>query len=89
VGDGDIWLMDFTRNLTSRYTNRPADEQDPMISADGTTVAYSSDVDGPYHVFTAPADQSRPAQKISPPADDWNLLDWSADSHLMLLATST
>ena len=89
VGDGDIWLMDFARKLTSRYTNRPADEQDPLISADGRTVAYSSDIGGPYHVFTAPADQSRPVEKISPPADDWNLLDWSADSRLMLLATST
>jgi dipeptidyl aminopeptidase/acylaminoacyl peptidase len=36
-----------------------------------------------------PADQSRAFEKVSPPADDWNLLDWSADGHLMLLATST
>jgi Tol biopolymer transport system component len=89
VGDGDIWLMDFARKLTSRYTNRPADDQDPLISADGRGVAFSSDVGGPYHAFTGPADQSRPFERVSPPADDWNLLDWSADSRLMLLATST
>jgi eukaryotic-like serine/threonine-protein kinase len=89
VGDGDIWLMDFARKLTSRYTNRPADEQDPLLSADGRTVAFSSDVGGPYHAFMGPADQSKPFEKVSPPSDDWNLLDWSADARLMLLATST
>jgi hypothetical protein len=89
VGDGDIWLMDFARKLTSRYTNRPADDQDPLLSSDGRAVSFSSDVGGPYHAFTGPADQSRPFERVSPPSDDWNLLDWSADSRLMLLATST
>jgi dipeptidyl aminopeptidase/acylaminoacyl peptidase len=89
VGDGDIWLLDFTRKLTSRYTNRAADDQDPLLSADGRMVAFSSDINGPYHAFLGPADQSQSIEKISPPSDDWNLLDWSADGHLMLLATST
>jgi Tol biopolymer transport system component len=89
VGDGDIWLMDFARKLTSRYTNRPSDEQDGMLSADGRTVAFTSDIGGPYHAFMGPADQSSAFERVSPPSDDWNLLDWSADSRLMLLATST
>jgi Tol biopolymer transport system component len=89
VGDGDIWLMDFARKLTSRYTNRPSDEQDGMLSADGRTVAFTSDIGGPYHAFIGPADQSSAFERVSPPSDDWNLLDWSADSHLMLLATAT
>jgi hypothetical protein len=89
TGENDIWLLDFARGLTSRYTKNAADEQDPMISTDGRDVAYSSDVDGPYHVFLGTADQSRTVEKISPPAADWNLLDWSADQQFMLLATST
>jgi dipeptidyl aminopeptidase/acylaminoacyl peptidase len=89
TGESDIWLLDFARHLTSRYTKSPSDEQDPMISTDGREVAYSSDIGGPYHVFLGVADQSRAVEKISPPAEDWNLLDWSADGRLMLLATST
>ena len=89
VGDGDIWLLDFARGLTSRYTNSPADEEDPMLSADGRRIAYASDVDGPYHVFTAPADRSGAPERISPRSDDWNMLDWSADGRLILLASAT
>jgi Tol biopolymer transport system component len=89
AGDGDIWLLDFARGLTSRYTNTPADEQDPVLSRDGRSVAYASDVGGPFHVFVAPADRSRAPERVSPPADDWNLLDASPDGRLMLLATAT
>jgi serine/threonine protein kinase/Tol biopolymer transport system component len=87
--NGDIWLLDFTRGLASRFTNRPADEGDPLLSSDGKTVAFTSDIGGPYHAFMGPADQSRPAEKVSPPSDDWNLLDISDDGHLVLLAMST
>ena len=89
MGDGDIWLLDFNRRLMSRFTTGTADEQDPRISMDGRNIAYTSDVDGPYHVFTAPADRSFPPQKHALPADDWNLLDWSPDGKLMLMSTST
>jgi hypothetical protein len=43
-------------------------------------------VGGPYHVFTAPADQSRARQFLS--SDDWNLLDWSADGRFMCCAAT-
>ncbi len=89
AGDGDIWLLDFARDLSSKYVSGPADEQDPMLSADGRMVAYASDVGGPFHVFMGPADRSRSPERISPPADDWNLLDWSADARLVLMATAT
>ncbi|HEX6791227.1 MAG TPA: protein kinase [Candidatus Krumholzibacteria bacterium] len=88
-GNGDIWLLDFARNLASRFTNKPADEGDPALSADGSMVVYVSDVGGPYHAFMAPSDQSRPAEKVSPPSDDWNLLDVSMDGRYVLVAMST
>jgi len=88
-GDGHIWLLDFARGLTSRFTRGTSDEQDPMLSADGRLVAYCSDVNGPYHAYVGPADQSRSPERVSPPADDWNLLDVSMDGQLLLLANST
>jgi serine/threonine-protein kinase len=89
TGSNDIWVMDFTRRLSTRFTRNPADETDPLVSADGRRLAFTSDVGGPYHVFLGPVDQSTPVERISPPAEDWMLLDWSRDGRLMLLATAT
>ena len=89
AGDGDIWLIDFNRGLSSRFTNSVADEGDPTLSADGRMVAFSSDVDGPYHAFVGPADRSQPPRKVSPPSDDWVLMDWSKDGRYILLENST
>jgi len=88
-GDGDIWLIDFARGLRSRFTTSEADEGDPQITANGRRVAYTSDVDGPYHAFVRPADRSRPPVRVSPPSDDWDLEDWSYDEKLILLGTAT
>ena len=88
-GNGDVWLLDFNRGLTSRFSNSRADERHVLISSDGSLVAYTSDVGGPYHAFVAPSDQSGAPVKVSPPSDDWNLLDISLDDRLVLLAMST
>jgi hypothetical protein len=88
-GNGDVWLLDFDRGLASRFTNSRADERHVAMTSDGSTVAYTSDVGGPYHTFVAPSDQSRAPEKVSPPSDDWNLLDISLDNRLLLLAMST
>jgi serine/threonine protein kinase len=89
TGSNDIWVMDFTRGLSTRFTRNPADETDPAVSSDGRRLGYTSDVGGPYHVFTGAVDQSTPVERISPPAEDWNLLDWSRDGSLMLLGTAS
>ena len=88
-GNGDVWLLDFDRGLSSRFTNSRADERHVAMTSDGSAVAYTSDVGGPYHTFIAPSDQSRSPEKVSPPSDDWNLLDISLDNRLLLLAMST
>jgi Tol biopolymer transport system component len=88
-GNGDVWLLDFTRGLSSRFTNSRADERHVGMSPDGLKVAYTSDVGGPYYAFVALCDQSQAPQKLGPPSDDWNLLDFSMDGRLVLLAMST
>jgi len=40
--DRDIWLFDVRRGLRTRVTTDRTDDSDPLLSADGTRVVYSS-----------------------------------------------
>ena len=41
-GNSDIWLMDLTRGVPSRFTFDPASDDDPVWSPDGSQVVFSS-----------------------------------------------
>jgi Tol biopolymer transport system component len=42
VNDRDIWLLDTRRGVRTRVTSGPEDDSDPLLSPDGSRLAYSS-----------------------------------------------
>jgi serine/threonine protein kinase len=42
ASERDIWLIDLRRGLRTRLTSGPDDDSDPVVSADGASIAYSS-----------------------------------------------
>jgi Tol biopolymer transport system component len=42
ASERDIWLIDVRRGLRTRLTSGPDDDTDPVLSADGASIAYSS-----------------------------------------------
>jgi Tol biopolymer transport system component len=82
--DRDIWLVDAQRGLRTRLTTGADDDTDPLPSADGTSVAYSSrhgHVKGLY--VRNPKDTTPPLKLIE---DGFNKSPnaWSADGKLLL-----
>ncbi len=82
--DRDIWLVDAQRGLRTRLTTGADDDTDPLPSADGTRVAYSSrhgHVKGLY--VRNPKDTTPPLKLIE---DGFNKSPnaWSADGKLLL-----
>lgn len=63
-GTGDIWLQDLARHTTVRLTNDEWSENYLMWSADGRSLAYGSDRDGPPDVFVLDVDSGTPPRKL-------------------------
>jgi len=51
----DLWLIDLLRQTESRFTFRPAIDDDPVWSPDGRTIYFDSNPDGIPNVHRKPA----------------------------------
>jgi eukaryotic-like serine/threonine-protein kinase len=54
----DIWMYDLKRNLRTRFTFNPADEDDPVWSPDGKNLYYDSAQSGTYNIYRKATDGS-------------------------------
>jgi eukaryotic-like serine/threonine-protein kinase len=55
-GSNDLWTIDLTRGVPSRFTFSPDADDDPVWSPDGHTIAYSSLHDGVPGVYRKSVD---------------------------------
>ena len=51
----DLWLIDLLRQTESRFTFRPAIDDDPVWSPDGSTIYFDSNPDGIPNIHRKPA----------------------------------
>jgi len=51
----DIWLIDLLRGALTRFTFDPAVDQIPMLSKDGTRIAFPSDRNGSRNLYLKPS----------------------------------
>jgi tricorn protease len=61
--EGDLWQIARSGGVASRLTSHPADESDPAISPDGTTLAFSAAYEGPTEVYTMPLAGGSPVRR--------------------------
>jgi len=74
AGNPDIWVHQIARGALSRLTVEPGEDETPIWSPDGKTIAYSSSRQGqPRAVLARPADGSGAEQRL-----------WSSDHHIHL-----
>ncbi len=67
---GDIWIANRDGSNARRLTSHPADARNPLFSADGSMIAYSSNHDGNYDIFVVPAAGGQPTRLTWHPGDD-------------------
>jgi TolB protein len=63
--NGEIFLMDANGANPTNFTMSGALESAPEWSPDGRTIAFVSDRDGDYEIFTAPTDGSAAAKQLT------------------------
>jgi Tol biopolymer transport system component len=81
----DVWLLDLTRHVTSRFTFGPTMNNVPVWSPDSRTLAFASGTPGALDVAHRPANMSGPPQvllKLSAPPIMYPS-DWSSDGKFL------
>jgi len=79
-----IWVYDLQRNTTSRLTNTPGNDRDPVWSPDGTRVSFQNDRSGSRDLYLIAVDGGGPAEKLLTSASDDFPTDWSPDGERLI-----
>jgi serine/threonine protein kinase len=83
TGTGDIWLLDASRGIQSRFTFDQSDYL-PLWSPDGSRLAFASDRDGVGNLYAAPASGTGTAALILKTPELKMPQSWSPDGRYIV-----
>ena len=84
---GDVWLADLKGNNVKRITSTAAVETEPHFSPDGKTLAFSSNRQGQYSVYTVPINGGEPT-RLTWHASDAMVKGWTPDGKSILFSST-
>jgi Tol biopolymer transport system component len=89
AGGSDIWLHDFTRGVSTRFTfdqkaGETAAGKGPVWSPDGTRIAFSSTRGGVIDLLEKPSSGAGNEAPLVPPDFNKSPDDWSHDGRFLL-----
>ncbi len=82
-GDADIWLLDLSSGIASRFTADPANEVDPVWSSDGRQVAFTSTRGGKQDLYVRTVGASQDELLFASNEIKY-LEDWSRDGQTLI-----
>jgi Tol biopolymer transport system component len=83
TGNADVWIMDSSRNVGSRFTFDPAFDFHPLWSRDGKQIVFSSNRSGPFNLFRKNAFGTGEEEQISKSDTTQLAEDWSPDGRFI------
>jgi Tol biopolymer transport system component/DNA-binding winged helix-turn-helix (wHTH) protein len=83
----DLWLFDLTTGASSRFTFDPADETNPVWSADGSRIAFNGVHNGLIGVFQKPVTGNSEPAPVGHFDDSKSIETWSPDGRYLLVRT--
>ncbi|MBI2796636.1 MAG: PD40 domain-containing protein [Gemmatimonadetes bacterium] len=63
AAEGDLWAVATSGGVARRLTTHPGEETNPVISPDGTTLAFTARYEGPAEVYTMPIGGGVPVRR--------------------------
>jgi Tol biopolymer transport system component len=87
VGSRDIWTIDVARKTRTRLTFDPANDDQPVWSPDGKTIAFASNRSGQNKMYVKPADGSDAERLLT--EQPGIPTSWSRDGRFLLFDTTS
>jgi Tol biopolymer transport system component len=82
--NGDIWVVEFARNSSSRLTSDPAIDRAPVWSPDGKRVLFESSRDGSGNLYIKDANGATPEELFYKSSEEKTPTSWSRDGRFLL-----
>ena len=82
AAEGDLWTVSPNGGLARRLTTHAAEETDPVISPDGSTIAFTGRYEGPAEIYTMPIGGGLPVRRTYE-ADASVATTWTPDGRLV------
>jgi dipeptidyl aminopeptidase/acylaminoacyl peptidase len=83
-GDRDVWLMDLSRETTTRFTFNPSDDQQPVWSPDGNHIVFGSNRNKAYGLYWKSSNGSGNEELLFQAEGDIAPMSWSPDGRVLL-----
>ncbi len=80
----DLWTIDLTRGVPSRFTFEPSNENHPLWSPDGQQILYWSDQKGQSGLYLKSASGAGEARRVLASETELTGTDWSRDGRYVL-----
>jgi eukaryotic-like serine/threonine-protein kinase len=83
----DVWLVDLARGVGTRFTYGPRQNLAPVWSPDGSRIAFESNRNGPWDVYTKPSSGANPEVPfLKSPAQFKHPSTWSPDGRFLIVS---
>ena len=80
----DIWLYEFARGVSTRFTFDPAWEASPVWSPDGSQIAFTSNRGGPFDLYEKASNLAGEDELLFKSGDSKVPSSWSPDGRFLL-----
>jgi len=81
TSEGDLWSVGVEGGVARRLTSHPGEETRAAFSADGKTIAFSANYEGPTEVYTMPAAGGLPSRRTFDGTA--NVIGWTPDGKIL------
>ena len=82
--NSDVWLMDLTRGVQTRFTFGPGNNRSPLWSPDGSRIAYASWESSSLNIFVKNTSGVGGAEPLLKNEEEKTPSDWSRDGKYIL-----
>jgi serine/threonine protein kinase/Tol biopolymer transport system component len=80
----DLWLLDFTRGINTRFTFGRGNNRSPVWSPDGSKIIFSSNRDGVFDLYQKAASGVSDEEPLLKSDEDKHPTSWSHDGRYLL-----